>query len=103
MYSGSNVEAANYSLTKHAEEAAILAAIAAEDDLGRGWLRALYVAGLAPCGSCRQFATEFATADALNRLKGGGSPEVSNLADLLPGALRPEEVSRRRFFGLLGR
>jgi len=64
FFGGANVEIVNFSLTKHAEEAAILAAIhAGALSLGKGWLRRLYVAGGAPCGSCRQFAVEFGEAD----------------------------------------
>lgn len=109
IYSGSNVEIANYSLTKHAEEAAILAAIADRGKPGsEAWLRTLYVAGLPPCGSCRQFAAEFAIDDAicvidsvgrtalkrkgvLNRRK--RKPEVRRLDVLLPNPPRPGEVA----------
>lgn len=60
IFGGANVEVANYSLTKHAEEAAIMSAVAADAPLAnRGWLRTLYVCGGAPCGGCRQFIWEF--------------------------------------------
>jgi cytidine deaminase len=65
IYAGANVEAVNYSLTKHAEEVAILTAMRAGASPRRKWLKTLYVAGAAPCGSCRQFALEFARADAI--------------------------------------
>jgi cytidine deaminase len=65
MYAGANVEIVNYSLTKHAEEVAILTALRAGAGPRRKWLKTLYVAGAAPCGSCRQFALEFARADAV--------------------------------------
>jgi cytidine deaminase len=57
---GSNVENSNYSLTMHAEEVAILAAFErAGENPAPGRLRHVYVAGVGPCGSCRQFVQEF--------------------------------------------
>lgn len=106
-YAGSNVEIANYSLTKHAEEVAILAAIIGGQDPRGSWLRAVYVAGAAPCGSCRQFMAEFASGDAIcvferieqDRLKGGRlvdaaqgiSPKTWSLDKLLPEAFGSKE------------
>lgn len=62
-----NVENSNYTLTKHGEETAVLAALQGgvrerEDDK---FIQAIYlttVAGAAclPCGGCRQFVQEFA-------------------------------------------
>jgi cytidine deaminase len=63
---GSNVEIATLSLTKHAEEVAILAAFAdADQPVDRVELAAVYVAGSQPSGSCRQFAAEFASGKAI--------------------------------------
>jgi cytidine deaminase len=108
MYAGSNIEAVNYSLTKHAEEVAILAAIHDGQGPERPWLKTVYVAGGKPCGSCRQFAIEFAAADAtwiierVDRqiLASGrlaepdrrGCVERFSFDDLLPEAFRPEDV-----------
>src|SRR5437016_4233303 len=59
---GSNIEIINFSLTKHAEEVAVMNAFVADGEPPRqGHLAALYIAGAAPCGSCRQFAAEFAS------------------------------------------
>jgi cytidine deaminase len=69
VFGGTNVEVANYALTKHAEEMAIIRALATRSlrdpnpDADR-WLRTLYVCGAAPCGSCLQFALEWATSTA---------------------------------------
>ncbi len=109
LYPGANVEIVNYTLTKHAEEVAVLAGIAAGEDPGRPWIRTLYVAGAAPCGSCRQFVTEFASNDAIcvferidqGRLKadrleiaaGDVPPQVWDLAKLLPEAFGPAGCS----------
>lgn len=106
LYAGSNVEIVNYSLSKHAEEVAILSAISGGQDPATPWLKTLYVAGAAPCGSCRQFALEFAAAEAIcvvdkldqKTLADPGRPavdvppDVSRLADLLPKAFGPAEL-----------
>lgn len=65
VYGGANVEIANYSLTKHAEEVPVLAAIGAGQGPSGNWVAVLYVGGGPPCGSCRQFVAEFAAADAM--------------------------------------
>src|SRR5882757_296597 len=54
VFGGSNVENVNYSLTKHAEELAVLAAILGGAGPGGEWLKTLYVTSASPCGSCRQ-------------------------------------------------
>jgi cytidine deaminase len=64
-FGGANLEIANYTLTKHAEEVATIAAILAGAGPRGRWLKALYVAGGPPCGSCRQFVSEFAAPDAV--------------------------------------
>jgi cytidine deaminase len=65
IFGGANLEIANYTLTKHAEEVAIIAAILAGAGPRGHWLKTLYVVGGPPCGSCRQFVTEFAKPDAV--------------------------------------
>jgi cytidine deaminase len=108
LYGGANVEIINYSLTKHAEEVAVLAAILGGQDPWKPWLRTIYVAGGAPCGSCRQFIAEFAAGDAIcvfeefdqERLKGEGllgaaptgEPQVRTLGELLPDRFDPEPL-----------
>jgi len=63
IFGGSNVENVNYSLTKHAEELAVLAAMLAGAGPGGHWVKTLYVTSASPCGSCRQFVAEFGNAD----------------------------------------
>lgn len=107
LHAGSNVEIANFSLSKHAEEVAILTAISAGQNPTQPWLTALYVAGAAPCGSCRQFAHEFAIDDAicvidkldqtgirqpLQHAAGTAPPDIWTLADLLPKAFGPADL-----------
>lgn len=99
VFSGANVEVVNFSLTKHAEEAAVMSAIAAGAPLDGGpWLRTAYVVGAAPCGSCRQFLWEFATPDAVvvvdepfGRVKWTG-----RLRDMLPLPFNPDELKDMR-------
>jgi cytidine deaminase len=63
---GSNVENVNFTLTKHAEEVAIICALRAGGELPEDRpLELVYVAGATPCGSCRQFALEFAAPGAI--------------------------------------
>ena len=99
VFGGANVEIVNYSLTKHAEEAAVMAAIAAGAPLDGGpWLRTVYVVGAAPCGSCRQFLWEFAIPEAVvvvdepfGRVKWRGY-----LRDMLPRPFSPDELKDLR-------
>jgi cytidine deaminase len=108
FYGGSNVENANFSLSKHAEEAAILQALAGgalhRDDgrTDRRCIDVLYTT-TTPCGSCRQFVSEFATEDCVVYVDSETSrdPEAVRLSDLLPDAFGPEhqgidETGRRQ-------
>ncbi len=79
---GSNVENVNFSLTKHAEEVAVLAALQMSGQPPRlGLLEVVYVAGAMPCGSCRQFTLEF------------GGPESLWIVDLVPQEILTRERS----------
>jgi cytidine deaminase len=96
FFGGSNVENANISLSKHAEETAILAALAngalleADRSKRRRCIDALYTTA-PPCGSCRQFLWEFATDDCVVYIEAHGSDSgVHLLKDLLPNAFGPE-------------
>jgi cytidine deaminase len=101
VYGGANVEVVNYSLTKHAEETAALAAIAAGAlQHGDAWLRAVYVHTAAPCGSCRQFLWEFAVHDAVVVIdRRDGQVTQQRLAELLPDPFDPSELPDRRIKG----
>jgi cytidine deaminase len=107
IYGGvGNVECANYTLTKHAEETAVLAAIAGGALLGsqggakknRKFIRAVYLATteekeITPCGGCRQFMWEFAdhSAVVIIELFGGGEETVP-LVKLMPKPFGPETL-----------
>jgi cytidine deaminase len=104
IYGGAgNVECANYTLTKHAEETAILAAMAdgAMACNGRQFIWAIYVATVngkkaMPCGSCRQFIWEFSAEDTvvINELP-SGVVESTRLARLLPDPFGPDDLGIR--------
>jgi cytidine deaminase len=107
FYGGSNVEVVNFTLTKHAEETAIIAALAAGHGPSGGWLKTVYVAGGAPCGSCRQFAYEFAVPSATwileavsrSQLESGpltdldSRPSERTMSTMLPEPFGPREVA----------
>jgi len=101
-YGGANVEVVNYTLTKHAEEAAAMAAIAdGALELGDKWLSAVYTVDYPPCGSCRQFLWEWATPDAtcfVEKIEDGGETtlQVFRLAELLPEPFDPSLLPDRR-------
>lgn len=98
VYGGANVEVVNFSLTKHAEETAALAAIAdGALRLGDRWLSAIYTFGAPPCGSCRQFLWEWAAPEARCFIedRSGGVREVT-LASLLPEPFDPTVLPDRR-------
>ncbi len=94
LFDGCNVENASYGLTLCAERTAAVKAVAA----GVREFTALAVATdgdapLVPCGACRQFLAEFAPA--LPVLVVGRETDYAlsaTLADLLPGAFRPEDL-----------
>jgi cytidine deaminase len=107
VFGGTNVENVNYTLTKHAEELAVLAALLAGAGPKGEWIEALYVTGASPCGSCRQFVAEFArpeTVVLIDRIDpdevrsatlaelGENSVEAWSLGELLPATFGPEEI-----------
>jgi cytidine deaminase len=103
VFGGTNIEVANYTLTKHAEEMAIIRALATRslrEPNGRAdrWLKTLYVCGAAPCGSCRQFASEWATPQArcVIDFPCEGRYIVESLRKLLPTPFGPADIGEDR-------
>lgn len=99
VYAGSNIENANLTLTKHAEEVAAIRAVAdgALDRCGRQCIAAVYVACAssgAPCGGCRQFLAEFAAADCVwvGENTADGVVQARRFAELLPLAFGPGDL-----------
>lgn len=101
-----NVECANYTLTKHAEETAVIAALVggAFARSGRTFLRAVYLATAgqgkskkskcAPCGGCRQFMWEFADEDTLVVMeRPDGDLHIERLVDMLPDPFGPANLN----------
>jgi cytidine deaminase len=101
IYGGAgNVECANFTLTKHAEETAVCAALAdgALPRCGRAFLQAVYIPTVAgaramPCGGCRQFLWEFSDENTLivNEMP-DGSEEFRALVELLPEPFGPRDL-----------
>jgi cytidine deaminase len=107
IYAGTNVENVNYSLTKHAEEVAVLAALMTEAEQEDLWIKTLYVTSASPCGSCRQFVAEFGRAETVVLIDRIGQEQVRTaalaelnddsieawkLGDLLPAAFAPTDL-----------
>jgi cytidine deaminase len=93
-HGGSNVEIANITLSKHAEESAVLSALAAGalEAPGRPFVVSAVYTTAPPCGSCRQFLLEFATEDCVVYIDGGdGAPDVCRLDELYPRAFGPQQ------------
>jgi len=95
VFTGCNIENANYSNSLHAEEVALSAAVAAghrsfaliavtssEDD------------GVLPCGMCRQTLNEFCDPDFGVITVENGTTTEHRLGDLLPNAISPETLGR---------
>jgi cytidine deaminase len=94
VYTGCNVENANYSNSLHAEEAAIAAAVG---DGHRAFDRLAVSSGardgVTPCGMCRQTLAEFCDGDLpVVCDEGGGSVTTYTLGELLPEPIGPETL-----------
>jgi homotetrameric cytidine deaminase len=111
IYGGSNIENVNYTLTKHAEEMAIVAAILGGSGPEGAWVETLYATSASPCGSCRQFTAEFATPETVvlidridqETVRNTSLPELSDesieawrLGELLPAAFESGELDSTR-------
>jgi cytidine deaminase len=107
IFGGTNVENVNYSLTKHAEEVAVLAAMLGGAGPRGKWIKTLYVTGASPCGSCRQFVAEFARPKTIvlidrikqRQVKSAELPSLSDacieawsLGELLPASFNAKEI-----------
>jgi cytidine deaminase len=99
VYTGCNVEVANYSNSLHAEEVAVGAAVS---DGQRSFERLAVTStpqdGLTPCGMCRQTLAEFAGADFPVVCDEGddAQPTTHRLGDLLPDAIGPADLGVER-------
>jgi len=99
IWSGCNVEIANYGCTLCAERTAIVKAVS-EGDLLPGGLETVLVATktdkpTAPCGSCRQVIEEFSCAETrilMSNKPGEISLELKH-ADLLPYSFNSSDLN----------
>jgi cytidine deaminase len=98
-----NVECANYTLTKHAEETAIIQALAAGElkCSGQAFIRAVYLPAtdepkrVMPCGGCRQFIFEFSDDETVVIAEvPGEDPEIHLLTDLLTEPFGPADTGK---------
>lgn len=94
VYDGVNVENAAYPTSMCAERVAVFKAVSE----GERQFLAIAVAtvnGGSPCGACRQVLAEFGM-ETLVIVVGGDGSVVSEapLAELLPGAFRPEDLAQ---------
>ena len=100
VYGGAgNVESSNFSLTKHAEETAMIAAIAdgAIRNDGRTFLKAIYIPMIGghramSCGGCRQFLWEFSDNQTMMINETPEGFEIRPLTELLPEPFGPDDL-----------
>jgi cytidine deaminase len=93
VYTGCNIENANYSNSLHAEEVAIGKAVSD----GSHEFDALAVTsaaqdGVTPCGMCRQTLAEFCDEAFLIHCDGADAITTYRLGELLPDAISPEHL-----------
>jgi cytidine deaminase len=93
VYTGCNIENANYSNSVHAEELALSKAV--ED--GHREFEAVAVSsdrrdGVTPCGMCRQSLSEFCAADFRVVCEGEDGPTTYTLGELLPNTITMEHL-----------
>jgi cytidine deaminase len=100
VYTGANLENANYSNSLHAEEVAVARALMD----GHREFEAIAVAsgerdGVTPCGMCRQTLAEFCEADLpvyCDEGEGEDGPEIAEytLGELIPATISRETLGR---------
>ncbi|MEY8390062.1 cytidine deaminase [Lachnospiraceae bacterium] len=95
VYTGCNVENVSYAATNCAERTAVYKAVSE----GEQEFTAIAVNGdnndyLPPCGICRQVLAEFCDLEAFEVILANSTQDyqVITLAELLPGAFRPENL-----------
>ncbi len=99
VYTGCNIENANYSNSLHAEEVAIAEAVKnGHDSFDRIAVTSGVRDGVTPCGMCRQTLAEFADGDLVVACdEGDGEVSEYTLGELLPNTIssRTLEDARR--------
>ncbi|WP_256403732.1 cytidine deaminase [Halorubrum salinum] len=89
VYTGCNIENANYSNSLHAEEVAVAEAVKnGHREFDRIAVSSGVRDGVTPCGMCRQTLAEFAAADLVVVCdEGDGETSEYTLGELLPNAI----------------
>jgi len=94
IFTGCNIENANYSNSLHAEEVAVASAVA---DGRRGFERIAVSSGardgVTPCGMCRQTLAEFVDDDFPVVCDEGDHTTTYTLGELLPNTISTETLS----------
>lgn len=93
VYTGCNVENANYSNSVHAEELALSKAVAeGHRSFDRVAVSSNRRDGVTPCGMCRQSLSEFCDGDFRVVCEGDDEPAIYTLGELLPNTITPEHL-----------
>jgi len=93
VYTGCNIENANYSNSLHAEEVALGAAVRdGHREFDRIAVTSRALDGVTPCGMCRQSLAEFCDEAFVVVCEGEDGPVEYLLGDLLPEAITEEMV-----------
>jgi cytidine deaminase len=88
VYTGCNIENANYSNSLHAEEVAVAEAVkAGEESFDRIAVASGVRDGVTPCGMCRQTLAEFCDDDLVVLCDEGESVATYTLGELLPNTI----------------
>ena len=95
VFTGCNIENANYSNSLHAEEVAVGAAVrAGHREFDRVAVTSSERDGVTPCGMCRQTFAEFCTEDFVVVCDEGDDATEYHLGDLLPNTISREMLDR---------
>jgi cytidine deaminase len=96
VYTGCNVENANYSNSLHAEEVALGAAVGdGHREFDRLAVSSAARDGVTPCGMCRQTLAEFCTDEFEVVCDAGDSARTYRLGDLLPDTITATHLEEK--------
>ncbi|MFB6132284.1 MAG: cytidine deaminase [Halanaeroarchaeum sp.] len=91
VYTGANLEIANFSNSLHAEEVALARArMAGHETFARIAVTSAERDGITPCGTCRQTLAEFADAEVTVLIEDEAGTTEYTLGELLPHAFTGE-------------
>ena len=95
VYTGCNIENANYSNSLHAEEVAVGKAVSdGHREFERVAVSSGEQDGVTPCGMCRQSLSEFADDELVVVCDEGDTNRSYSLGTLLPDAISAETLGR---------